>query len=80
MIGALMPVMRSCKGSIAYNSSWGASLWHFIAVAKTFVVLIILSNGVIVAFLNVMLIVFPRVSCAHRFCLVGGIDDTIVFQ
>ena len=27
-----------------------------------------------------MVILFPRVSCTHRSCLVGGIDDTIVFQ
>ena len=50
MVHALLTVMRSRNFSISYSLSWGASLWHCIAVAKNFVVLMILSNGVIVEF------------------------------
>ena len=71
--------MRARKYSIACNSSWGALLWHFIAVANFFVALMILSTGVTVG-VHGMVIIFPRVSCAHRSCLVGGIGDTIVFN
>ena len=39
----------------------------------------ILSTGVTVG-VHGMVIIFPRVSCAHRSCLVGGIGDTIVFN
>ena len=48
LIGVLLPVMRYHKCSIASNSSWGAPLWHCIAVAKFLVALMILSTGVTV--------------------------------
>ena len=75
LVGALLPVMSAHKCSIAYSSSWGALLWHLIAVANFLVALMILLTGVIR-----MVLVLPCVSCTHRSCLVGGIDDTIVFQ
>ena len=79
MIGTLLPVMRAREFSIASNSSWGASLWHCIAVAKFFCLDDSVDRCDSGSF-NGMVIVFPRVSCTHRSCLVGGLDVTIVFQ
>ena len=80
LIGALLPVMRSHKFSTACNSSWGASLWHCIVFAKCSVTLMILPTGVTVGVFYGTVIIFPRVGCAHRYCLIGGLDNTIVFQ
>ena len=49
LIGALLPMMKAYKCSIASDSSWGALLWHCIAVAKCLVALMILLTGVTVA-------------------------------
>ena len=48
LIGALLPVMKSRKCSIACNSSWSVLLWHCIAVAIFLAALMILLTGVTV--------------------------------
>ena len=78
LIGALLPIMRARKCSIACNSSWGASLWHFIAIAKLFCLDDYVNRRDSGDFYW-RVIVFPLVRCAHRLCLVGGIDGTILF-
>ena len=60
MIGAMLPVMRACKWSIACNSSWGASLWHCIAVARFFCLDDSVDRSESGSFYG-MVIIFPRV-------------------